>query len=65
MNTLGCVDCSQIRYGAKSVSDATLFFPRAVLFDYFGTLTHAVRQGPYHRWMARLSSSVSNFIASE
>lgn len=26
---------------------------RAVLFDYFGTLTQAVRQGPDHRRMAR------------
>jgi putative hydrolase of the HAD superfamily len=35
------------------MSDAALFFPRAVLFDFFGTLTRAVRQGPSHRWMAR------------
>jgi putative hydrolase of the HAD superfamily len=27
--------------------------PRAVLFDYFGTLTSAVRQGPAHARMAR------------
>jgi putative hydrolase of the HAD superfamily len=30
-----------------------LFLPKAVVFDYFGTLTRAVRQGPSHRWMAR------------
>jgi len=35
------------------MSDAASFFPRAVLLDYFGTLTRAVRQGPSHRWMAR------------
>ena len=53
MNTLsGMVRC-HAGYGAKSVSDAASFFPRAVIFDYFGTLTSAVRQGPTHRWMAR------------
>jgi putative hydrolase of the HAD superfamily len=35
------------------VSDDAFSFPRAVLFDYFGTLTRAVRQGPAHRRMAR------------
>jgi putative hydrolase of the HAD superfamily len=35
------------------VSDSAPIFPRAVLFDYFGTLTRAVRQGPSHRQMAR------------
>ncbi len=34
------------------MSDSALCFPRAVLFDYFGTLTRAVRQGPAHRRMA-------------
>lgn len=34
------------------MSDSASFFPRAVLFDYFGTLTRAVRQGPAHRRMA-------------
>src|SRR5689334_8934953 len=29
------------------------FRPRAVVFDYFGTLTRAVRQGPAHALMAR------------
>jgi putative hydrolase of the HAD superfamily len=39
------------------VSDITYLLrndpPRAVLFDYFGTLTRAVRRGPAHQRMAR------------
>lgn len=35
------------------MNDTASTFPKAVLFDYFGTLTRAVRQGSSHRWMAR------------
>jgi putative hydrolase of the HAD superfamily len=46
------------------VSDSALFFPRAVLFDYFGTLTRAVRQGPAHRRMAlRLGCDPEDWLA--
>jgi len=40
------------------------FFPKAVLFDYFGTLTRAVRQGPSHRQMAlRLGCDPDEWLA--
>jgi putative hydrolase of the HAD superfamily len=46
------------------VSDSALFFPRAVLFDFFGTLTRAVRQGPAHRRMAlRLGCDPEEWLA--
>jgi putative hydrolase of the HAD superfamily len=41
-------------YVARAVSDFLLNIPlRAVIFDYFGTLSQAVRQGPAHARMAR------------